>query len=167
MSIASRLGMLFALFLSLGFFPAFAEDDHIRPDPALTPGQGIRGVTADDICQPGYVVSMRQVSAAVKRQVFARYGLAGNHTGYCSGGQGCEVDHLVSLELGGSNDVSNLWPEPHDGPWNVHLKDKLENRLHSMVCNDEISLSEAQRLEAVDWIAAYRRFVGGEPVAMQ
>ena len=147
---SSRWLASLALVLTLGSLPAFAEDEHIRPDPSLTPGQSFPGVTA-----------------AVRRQAFANYGLSGNHTGYCSAEQGCELDHLVSLELGGSNDVSNLWPEPYDGPWNAHIKDKLENRLHKLVCDGSISLPEAQRLEATDWIAAYKRFVGGDPLAMR
>jgi len=147
--------------------PLWAAEDHIRPDPSLTPGQALPGVTAEDICQPGYSASVRHVTAAVRRSVFAHYGLDGNHTGYCFGTEGCELDHLVSLELGGSNDESNLWPEPYDGPWNAHVKDKLENRLHRLVCNGGISLSEAQKIEATDWISAYRQYVGEEPVAMR
>lgn len=162
-----RRRFLGAVLFSLAAFPAFAGDPHILPDPVLTPGGVLAGVTEDDVCQPGYAASVRHVSAATKRSVFAHYGLDGNHTGYCAGPGGCEVDHLVSLELGGSNDEANLWPEPYDGPWNAHVKDKLENRLHRMVCNGEMSLSEAQRLEASDWISAYRRFVGAEPVAVR
>jgi hypothetical protein len=164
---SSRWLASLALVLTLGSLPAFAEDEHIRPDPSLTPGQSFPGVTAAQICEPGYSSSVRHVTAAVRRQAFANYGLSGNHTGYCSAEQGCELDHLVSLELGGSNDVSNLWPEPYDGPWNAHIKDKLENRLHKLVCDGSISLPEAQRLEATDWIAAYKRFVGGDPLAMR
>jgi hypothetical protein len=70
-----------------------------------------------------------------------------------------EVDHLISLELGGSNDIKNLWPESYrTEPWNAHVKDKLEDRLHDLVCAGRISLAEAQRAIATDWIAAYRRF---------
>ncbi len=33
-----------------------------------------------------------------------------------------EVDHLVSLELGGSNDIRNLWPEPSAGRWGARTR---------------------------------------------
>ncbi len=143
--------------------PAAAWDGDL-PDPRLTPGAAF-AVTAGQLCQPGYARSVRHVTAAVKERVFASYGLAGNHTGYCGGRQGCEIDHLISLELGGTNDARNLWPESYDSqPWNAHLKDHLENTLHRLVCSGRIGLGEAQRMIATDWVAAYRKYVG-EPVA--
>jgi hypothetical protein len=55
-----------------------------------------------------------------------------------------EIDHLISLELGGSNDKANLWPESYSGPNNAHDKDKVENALHQQVCSKIITLAEAQ-----------------------
>jgi hypothetical protein len=75
-----------------------------------------------------------------------------------------EEDHLISLELGGDpRSPDNLWPEPWFGPWNAHVKDRLENTLHKMVCSGEISLGEAQQAIATDWVAAYRKYVGEVP----
>jgi hypothetical protein len=75
-----------------------------------------------------------------------------------------EEDHLVSLELGGDpRSPSNLWPEPWFGPWNAHVKDRLENVLHRMVCAGETPLREAQQAIASDWVAAYRKYVGDVP----
>lgn len=66
-----------------------------------------------------------------------------------------EYDHLIPLELGGApNDPRNLWPEPGATP---NPKDKLENRLHSMVCDRDLMLVEAQAEIARDWVAAYHR----------
>ena len=48
-----------------------------------------------------------------------------------------EVDHLISLELGGSNAIRNLWPEPYAGRWGARTKDVLENRLHDLVCEGQ------------------------------
>lgn len=71
-----------------------------------------------------------------------------------------ELDHLVPLSLGGANRASNLWPEPRDvRPWGAEAKDRLEDRLHVLVCRGRISLPDAQRAIRTDWIAAYRRFV--------
>jgi hypothetical protein len=74
-----------------------------------------------------------------------------------------EVDHLISLELGGSNAIRNLWPEPYAGVWGARTKDKLENRLHALVCAGSLTLQAAQRAISVDWVAAYQRYVAGTP----
>lgn len=72
-----------------------------------------------------------------------------------------ELDHLISLELGGCTDcVSNLWPEPYNIPMGARQKDKVENYLHKAVCNGEITLTEAQLEIATDWTAVYYRVYG-------
>jgi hypothetical protein len=64
-------------------------------------------------------------------------------------------------KLGGSSDIKNLWPQPYAGTiWNAHVKGKLENRLHAMVCRGVISLQDAQHDIAIDWVAAYRKYLG-------
>ena len=102
-------------------------------------------VTADQICKPGYVSSVRNVPQNVKDQVFAEYGVTSHPTG------AYEVDHLISLELGGSNNIKNLWPEPYTGPDNAHEKDKIENSLHAQVCGGKIKLQDAQDEIAKNW----------------
>jgi hypothetical protein len=74
-----------------------------------------------------------------------------------------EVDHLISLELGGSNAITNLWPEPYVGRWGARTKDTLENRLHDLVCSGAMKLPHAQRIEAANWVAAYEKYVGTPP----
>ena len=55
---------------------------------------------------------------------------------------GFELDHLISLELGGApSDERNLWPESHGNSYN---KDGLENSLQAQVCAHSISLAKAQ-----------------------
>ncbi len=75
------------------------------------------------------------------------------------GGARYEVDHLIPLELGGSNDVTNLWPQSYVSTWGAHIKDELENRLHKLVCAGTITLPEAQDAIKTDWIKAYRKYV--------
>ena len=125
------------------------------PDPRLTPGDTL-GVTKMDICTPGYTKVVRAVPA-VKREVYAAYGRS-RRKGVC-----CEVDHLISLELGGSNRLANLWPAPYDITWNARVKDRLENRLHELVCSGQLELATAQRAIATDWIEAYKRYKGSSP----
>ena len=65
------------------------------------------------------------------------------------------------LELGGADTEANLWPESYDTePWNAHLKDLLEDRLHALVCHGEMPLQEAQSAFFGNWIDAYRRYIG-------
>ncbi len=123
------------------------------PNPQLTPGDAL-DVTTKDICQPGYTQKVRDVPESVKNEIYKEYGITSHQPGEY------EVDHLISLELGGSNSTRNLWPEPYQGDWNAHEKDKLENELHKRVCDGQMDLKTAQQAIATDWIAAYEKYVG-------
>ena len=106
---------------------------------ALTPGVIDPNVTqaniGSTICVRGYTKTVRHVSTATKTRVYHEYGIMSHTPG------SYEVDHLISLELGGSNDIGNLWPEPYFGTNNAHDKDYWENELHRQVCNGSISLA--------------------------
>lgn len=115
------------------------------PDLVCTPGIASPNVTTAQVCKPGYASSVRNVSQSEKDQVFAEYGIVQHPTG------AYEVDHLISLELGGSNDIKNLWPEPYTGPDNAHEKDKIENYLHAQVCSGKMTLKQAQDGIAKNW----------------
>jgi hypothetical protein len=61
--------------------------------------------------------------------------------------------------LGGSTDPANLWPQRYRAPrWNAHIKDQLEELLPKMVCAGQITLAQAQRDIAADWVEAYKRY---------
>jgi hypothetical protein len=127
------------------------------PDPAKTPGDVLTTDTSA-VCTPGYTKTVRNVPAEIKKQVYRNYGIISHKPGEY------EVDHLVSLELGGSNSIRNLWPESYiTKPLNAHVKDKLENKLHELVCNGSVSIVEAQRAIAENWIDAYKKYVGPLP----
>ncbi len=139
---------------------ALAASPPLEPNPALTPGAVNPAATLQVICIRGYTSrpGVRHVTPAAKRAAFARYGVD-----RAIGGP-YEIDHLVSLELGGSNEAANLWPESYvTSPWNAHVKDALENRLHALVCAGRLPLAQAQREIAADWIAAFRRYVAPAP----
>ena len=125
----------------------------IRPDSTLTPGATL-DVTEVDVCTPGFASRIRHVTAQAKRDVYAEYRITEHDPG------DYEVDHLISLDLGGSNARTNLWPESNrTQPWNARVKNALENRLHRMVCAHTISLEAAQHAIATDWIAAYEMYM--------
>jgi hypothetical protein len=119
------------------------------PDSACTPGAIFPDATAEQICKPGYSSSVRNVPAEVSRAVYAEYGIVDRSPGQY------EVDHLVPLEIGGSNDIANLWPEAAEPPPGFHEKDRVENYLHDQVCAGHIQLFEAQQMAATDWVAVY------------
>jgi hypothetical protein len=123
------------------------------PNLDLTPGDALP-VTVSDICVPGYSSKVRNVTDSVKNQVYLSYGITSRQP------YEYEVDHLISLELGGSNSIKNLWPEPYAGDWNARVKDKIENKLHTLVCDGQVDLGTAQQEIATDWMAAYIKYIG-------
>ena len=120
-------------------------------DAACTPGAIFASATKDQICQSGYASSVRNVPTSEKNQVYAAYGIAHHLAGQY------EVDHLVSLELGGSNDIANLWPEAASPTPGFHQKDQVENYLHDQVCSGAISLQQAQIEIATNWLNVYHQ----------
>ena len=141
----------------LATLPVWAAD---LPDSNLTPGEA-RTVSKTEVCRSGSSRDTRHVTAAMKKQVFQRYGIpGGNHVGEWGGPHGCEVDHLISLELGGANSLNNLWPEPFDGKWNAHVKDRLELELHREICDGRITKDQAQGEIKTNWIEAYKKPFG-------
>jgi hypothetical protein len=157
-----KLAIAFVLIQRL-CFPAEARiEQRSLPDRGKTPGAGL-SVTGRDVCLPGYATQVRPVGEPVQRRVFKTYGIEHPPPG------AYEIDHLISLNLGGSNDPRNLWPEPLTGlEWNAHVKDALEERLHESVCRGTINLTAAQKAISGDWIAAYKKFFHTEkPVTVR
>ena len=128
------------------------------PDRGCTPGARFTKVTKADVCVPGYAKRVRNVPASVKDSVYKAYGITKHFNGRTG-----EVDHLVSLELGGSNDRANLFPEAASPRPGSHDKDQLENRLHKLVCDGTLAVATAQRAIAKDWVKAYAKYVGPVP----
>ena len=122
------------------------------PDRVLTPGF-THTVKLDDLCRRRTADVPPAVDISTEETVFREYGLP------VSTSKSYELDYLITPELGGADDVRNLWPEPYASTvWNAHVKDELEDRLHEMVCDRKIDLQTAQNDIATDWIAAYKRY---------
>lgn len=120
------------------------------PDHACTPGAIFPDATQSQVCKSGYSASVRDVPQAEKNQIYAEYRIATHTTGQY------EVDHHISLELGGSNDIANLWPEAASPMPGFHEKDKVENFLHNKLCAGKISLTESQDLVSNHWVEVYK-----------
>ncbi|HXU37028.1 MAG TPA: hypothetical protein VN937_11750 [Blastocatellia bacterium] len=144
--------LLLTLLLTLSLAGvAQAQTRHYIPNSRLTPGDALK-VTADDLCKPGHAEIEGNISVQLKSQVFDRYGIRGDLIGY-------KVEHLIPPELGGSNSLKNLWPQPLAGEWTYHMKNRLERRLGKLVCNGALDLKIAQQEIAADWIGAYKKYL--------
>jgi hypothetical protein len=133
--------------------PATRAGDPILPDPRLTPGAVLTSDAAI-VCQPGYAKTVRHTSGQLKHEIYAEYGIPPRAGHY-------EIDHLIPLGIGGADVAANLWPQSYDtAPWNARVKDRLEDRLHAMVCVGAVPIQQAQREIAVYWIGAYRKYLG-------
>lgn len=136
----------------------------ILPDHRVTPGAVNARVTHANIqrtiCRAGYSASIRpseSYTTALKiKQLRAGY----NYRGDVDTGD-YEEDHLISLELGGSpTSAKNLWPEPYrPARGGADAKDKIEDKLHSLVCDGTMPLRAAQHAIANNWYAAYQKYI--------
>lgn len=142
------------------------ESHHWLPDPSRTPGAINPAITQANIhstiCKAGWSTkSIRPptfYTNALKRKDLRQWGYADKNMRHY------ELDHLISLEIGGAPaDTKNLWPEPYAGQWGARTKDKLENRLHKLVCNGTLTLKQAQVAISHNWIEAYKRYVLHQP----
>lgn len=72
-----------------------------------------------------------------------------------------ELDHLISLQLGGApDDARNLWPEPYWPEPGARQKDVVETWLKRQVCAGKMPLAEAQREIGGDWYAVFQKIAG-------
>lgn len=107
-----------------------------------------------------HTATVRNVSERLKRDIYRRDGVpGGNHTGICSGREGCEVDHVVSLTTGGNNSPENLKIMPYEGKCNARQKDVLENYLHRRICAGVITPREAQEIQFYNWEEGYKKYI--------
>jgi hypothetical protein len=132
------------------------KEPDVLPDPSCTPGAFDPLITAAVLCAPGYTTRsyrppVYQTARFELEQAMPAYGLA-NIPGSAS-----ELDHLIPLALGGSNDASNLWPELGGVP---NKKDGREVALNRWVCaapsaaQREGRLAGARQEIARDWVTA-------------
>jgi hypothetical protein len=138
------------------------------PDHRLTPGVASADVTPANIhttiCVSGYTSGLRHddgrtvrppstYTTALKREQIFEYGYPDTRLA------DYEEDHLIPLEIGGDGYAAgNLWPEPYAGATGARIKDRLENRLHALVCQGLLGLRVAQAAIAGDWYVAYRKY---------
>jgi 5-methylcytosine-specific restriction endonuclease McrA len=136
----------------------------LLPDPSITKG-ALRLNSKAKICAIKWGKDERHVTQKMKDGAYAQYGTAPGQ-GVCAlkthagtNGQpvteGCEVDHLISRDLGGADTIENLWPQPYTQHPGAHEKDWLETELNKEVCAGKTTLQDAQNEIKTDWYAAY------------
>lgn len=131
------------------------------PQASLTPGAINPDVTQDNIdqtiCVRGYTKSIRPAqnyTNKLKKEQIREYGYSDTNPKHY------ELDHVIALSIGGAPfDPRNLWPQHWESEWGADKKDQLEFVMYKMVCHHELSLAQAQREMAGNWIEAYKRYV--------
>ena len=99
---------------------------------------------------PGAAKRARAESQATKDQVRRLYGISvrGRH----------EIDHLIPLAIGGSNELRNLWPQAYEPSPGALEKDRLELYLYHAVCKGRMTLPDAQACIRADWHTCWVRW---------
>jgi hypothetical protein len=150
-----------------------ARANGMLPDPACTPGSV--GASADpnddpakpadqaEVCNAGFESRHRPSGTAkAKRDAMTAYHVPAADAGRVEG------DHLIPLWAGGSNDLSNYWPQVSDlpGAGFRNSKDGVELRVYRATCTGPVGkrlrLADVQRAFARDWTVA-EKFLGLSP----
>jgi hypothetical protein len=134
------------------------------PDPTCTPGAVNPTVTADVLRDPTFrtgTVRDQLTTAAQKQIVYVWYGIT-KPKGNVGPNQVCEIDHVVSLGLGGSDALENLWPQC--GPASVPVGQrefKIKDAHAELSLMRQIKagadLADIQRRIAQDWTQFIQR----------
>jgi hypothetical protein len=146
-------GAFAAVAIAILIFQTTVNAEGPKPKSSFTPGE-TRPITLQEVCMNSNAeVISRDIPENKQQQVFAEYGIKSPRAGEF------EVDYLITPDLGGTESIRNLWPQPYSARWNAKTKDQLEQRLHELVCSGKLDLATAQHDIAVDWIGAYKKYM--------
>jgi hypothetical protein len=128
------------------------------PDPKCTPGAINETLTLAVMEETNFTTACvrdRAESSEAKEVTYTWYNVR-KPTNNTHENQTCELDHLISLELGGADTLDNIWPQC--GPSKVVLnaryfkrKDAVENYLANQVRKGNMTLADAQKAIVADW----------------
>lgn len=129
-----------------------------NPDKACTPGEIIPGITADQICSPEYAKQEPRLPKRLKASIFAAYGISDDKA------SNYELDYLIPFSLGGSTEITNLWPQSIEPKPGYHERRRVTQYLHDQVCGVEMSLQEAQNKIVDSWPYIYNQITNQDTV---
>ena len=148
MSVSFRLWTRGAVAACVLALPAVAAAQ--LPNSYNTPGAVAKADTKQ-ICAAGYEDSVKPVAGWQKAAALEKYGIRPESFNG-------ELDHLVPVSLGGSNDPENLWPIHAQGDFTPAAKARLAATLKTLVCSGKMSLKDAQNAFKKDWTKAYKQY---------
>lgn len=158
----SLYATVITLFLISNTVPANALAIGI-PNPKLTPGLTNPAVTQKNIgttiCVVGYTKTIRPPVSYTNKLKYDQL-----HSGYNVQGdmnmRNYEEDHLIPLEVGGHpSSKLNLFPQYYAATYGARVKDRLENKIHLLVCSGKITLKAGQAAFVPDWTVGYKKYV--------
>jgi hypothetical protein len=135
-----------------------SKNGFLVPDPKCTPGAINPSLTLDVLKNPNFATACVRDKATqpIDKAATYRWYQIPKPTQNAGETQTCELDHFISLELGGADTLDNIWPQC--GPSGVTLdkrffkrKDTVENYLAKQVRDGKMSLTDAQKGIAADW----------------
>jgi hypothetical protein len=118
-------------------------------------------LTQEVVYGPGFTTDdYRDVPQSRKEAVKTEYGMKLDKYG-----KTLEIDHVISLELGGSNDIANLFPEKRGVSPGYIVKDALENRLprRRLHGSHDDTACSAEKAIARNWETLFKKVYGVAP----
>src|SRR5262249_8514460 len=116
----------------------------LGPDPTLTPGASSMSVSpttlGQTICSTDGSTPAR-VSKRSEDEVYRRYRVSQDQQSRYA------IDLLIPADLGGTTDVTNLWPRRAGGALDAATT-RFESGLNVRVCDGQLALPDAQRVIA-------------------
>lgn len=121
---------------------SFAGGFPIGPDPVVTPG-----AICEDSPTRRYLENIvyceRNVDTQLKKEIIKMYDERFGFTIRQMNRGDFKIDHFIPLSIGGSNSISNLWPQ-HKSVYAV--TDPLEQELSNKISAGRIKQAEAIRV---------------------
>ena len=154
--------LVFAPWIVVTLFVAFSLLASVAPRSAYPPdsvtGDTDPAITQSNIhktvCVANYTATVRPPESYtyhLKVKQMRAFGFQGRPSAF-------EEDHRVPLSVGGSpTSPRNLSPQPWVGPYNAHMKDRLEDAVHHDICSGRLTLAQGRAIFMGDFWAEYKR----------
>lgn len=116
------------------------------PNPTLTPGL-LAATDGTTVCQ----LTVRAPDSTAQAAVLAEYGIPARDA------KRYEIVGRYPRELGGSDLLANLWPQPRESAPSYRERQWVVAWFRREVCAGRYPLADAQQAMFGDWLQAYDR----------